>query len=121
MTRPDFPSEALPTAADLDDRTLLAHYRVGTGDSCTRNPGFTYHPGADSFVGVPGCEERADGERIPSELGGGGEEKRAPLAKDWREGISIVLEVCETGEEPFIAVGVLSSGDIPGMPSKSIV
>lgn len=83
-------------------------------------PDITYHPGADSVVGVPGCEEKADGERMPSELGGGGEEKRAPLANDWREGISMVLEVCEAGEEPFIVVGVLSSDAIPGIPSKSI-
>ena len=58
---------------------------------------------------------------MPSELGGGGDEKRAPLANDWREGISIVLEVCDAGEEPFIIVGVVSSDDIPGIPSKSIV
>lgn len=75
MTRPDLPSEARPTAADLFDRKQSVHCHIMQTGKGGRWLNVTYHPGADSLVGVPGCEEKADGERIPSDSEGGGDEK----------------------------------------------
>ena len=55
---------------------------------------------------------------MPSLSGSGGEERRAPLVRDIRVGVSLDFEVRVFGGELFTIVGDISGDPTPGIPSR---